>query len=297
MVIRGRFNDIIMIKAISGIIKSNTPYYYPLELSTNISTNIIQAYGVRKLRSTYSGNCIMAIKSGNTTQNIGFSGNDLNTTSLLSFSSSGDAGVYQWYNQVATGGTIFSNPNFTNNPRIVSSGSIITQNSKPTISSNLNNNQYLYRGYTNTGTSLTLISLISTSASDYRRIMTMTNTSSGDSNSTTGFIVYNRGGGINVMRNSTEQSTGGGSTSSIISVVFDGTNCTCYRNGTLISQMGYNQSFNINQLTLFSGYNGSFTDYSSSKISELYLFNTALSSTDRNLIEKNMGTYYGITVA
>jgi len=66
-------------------------------------TNSVLAFSFRKLRSAYSGNCIQVRRSSdNTTQNIGFVGDVLDTASLLSFVGANDGFIVTWYDQSPT---------------------------------------------------------------------------------------------------------------------------------------------------------------------------------------------------
>lgn len=115
-----------MIVSTHGILaNSGISYSYLLDTYTN--ANI--AFSMFKLRSAYSGSCLTVRRSSdNTEQDIGFVNNYLDTATLLSFVGSGDGFVVKWYNQSGNvnnlGQTIASNQ-----PQIVSSGSLITRNS------------------------------------------------------------------------------------------------------------------------------------------------------------------------
>jgi hypothetical protein len=91
------------------------------------------AYSVRKLRSGYTGSAIRVRRlSDNTEQDIGFVDGELDTASLTTFCSGTDGFVTTWYDQSgnannATQGTA------ANQPKIVSSGSVITQGIKPAL--------------------------------------------------------------------------------------------------------------------------------------------------------------------
>jgi hypothetical protein len=82
------------------------------------------AYSLRLLRTGYTGNCIQVRRaSDNTTQNIGFVANYLDTASLKTFCSGTDCFVATWYDQ----STNSNNATQTTNgrqPRIVNSGNI-----------------------------------------------------------------------------------------------------------------------------------------------------------------------------
>lgn len=95
----------------------------------------VVAYSLRKLSSTYTGNCIRVRRSSdNTEQNIGFVSNILDTASLLIFCGSGDGFVTTWYDQSGNANNA-TQTNATYQPNIVTSGSVNLLNSKPTINS------------------------------------------------------------------------------------------------------------------------------------------------------------------
>ena len=93
------------------------------------------AYSLRLLRSKYSGSAIRVRRSDdNEEQDIGFRNNELDTSTLETFSLGSDCFVTVWYDQSdnetpnnATQSTA------ANQPKIVSSGTTITENSKPAI--------------------------------------------------------------------------------------------------------------------------------------------------------------------
>jgi hypothetical protein len=93
------------------------------------------AYSLRKLRSLYFGNAIKVRRSSdNTEQDIGFTFlGDLDTSSLLSFCGAGDGFVTTWYDQSGNANNA-TQSTAGNQPQIVSSGSVILENTKPTIS-------------------------------------------------------------------------------------------------------------------------------------------------------------------
>lgn len=92
------------------------------------------AYSLRKLRSAYSGNCIRVRRSSGVPaeQDIGFVNNVLDTASLLTFVGAGNGFVTTFYDQSGNARDM-TQSTVVNQPQIVSSGSILTLNSKPTI--------------------------------------------------------------------------------------------------------------------------------------------------------------------
>jgi hemin uptake protein HemP len=96
--------------------------------------NAAAAYSLRKLRSAYTGNAIRVRRSNdNSEQDIGFVFfGQLDTVALLSFVGANNGFVVTWYDQSG------NNRNATqttqaNQPQIVSSGSLITENGKVAI--------------------------------------------------------------------------------------------------------------------------------------------------------------------
>lgn len=91
------------------------------------------AYSVRKLRSAYSGSALRVRRSSDSTeQDIGFSGNDLDAASLASFCSGTDGFVVRWYDQSGNARNA-TQATASKQPKIVSSGSVITSSSFPAL--------------------------------------------------------------------------------------------------------------------------------------------------------------------
>jgi hypothetical protein len=87
----------------------------------------------RKLRTAYSGNCLEVRRSSdNTTQDIGFVNNILDTAALMAFTGTSSAFVRTLYDQSGNGRDVQQTTN-GNQPQIVSSGTLITVNSKPAM--------------------------------------------------------------------------------------------------------------------------------------------------------------------
>jgi hypothetical protein len=101
------------------------------------------AYSVRKLRSAYSGSAIRVRRaSDNTEQDIGFSSGNLDTTALTTFCSGTDGFVTTWYDQSGNGYDA-TQSTAASQPQIVSNGTVVTQNSKPTLLSPNNSYRFL----------------------------------------------------------------------------------------------------------------------------------------------------------
>lgn len=91
------------------------------------------AYSLRQLSSSYSGSAIRVRRSSdNAEQDIGFASNELDTTALTSFCGAGDGFVTTWYDQSGNGNDA-TQTTAANQPQIVSGGSVLTTNSKPSL--------------------------------------------------------------------------------------------------------------------------------------------------------------------
>lgn len=117
-----------MFLATNGILKSGgTPLLLDLYSGSSV------AYSLRKLSSTYSGNCIRVRRSSdNAEQNIGFVSNVLDTASLLTFVGANNGFVTTWYDQ--SGNNINATQTVASSqPLIVSSGVLNVVNNKPSV--------------------------------------------------------------------------------------------------------------------------------------------------------------------
>lgn len=117
-----------------------------------ITASAAGAYGLRKLRSAYAGNCIKVTTSasGNATQDIGFVGNNLDTASLATFLGANTGTITTWYDQ---SGNVrnFTQATLALQPVIYSSSAVISQiNSKPTASFTGSSTQWLDGGANST---------------------------------------------------------------------------------------------------------------------------------------------------
>ena len=93
------------------------------------------AYSLRKLSATYTGNAIRVRidTAGNPEYNIGFVNNELDVATLEGYCTGGlNAYVMTWYDQSGNANDA-TQTTAANQPKIVSSGSLLLMNSKPTV--------------------------------------------------------------------------------------------------------------------------------------------------------------------
>lgn len=112
--------------------------------------NSAAAYSLRLLRSAYTGSAIRVREStNNTEQDIGFNAlGGLDTSALTTFCGSGNGFVTTWYDQSGNARNATQSLAL-NQAQIVNSGSIITENSLPTLKFNSNQNYFTSNGVLN----------------------------------------------------------------------------------------------------------------------------------------------------
>lgn len=104
------------------------------QLFLDLYPNAAAAYSLVKIRSEYDGDCIRVRESGGDTEaDIGFnSDGTLDTVALLAHCGANDGFVKVWYDQSGNSKDA-SNNTTIRQPKIVNSGSLITQGGKPAI--------------------------------------------------------------------------------------------------------------------------------------------------------------------
>ena len=105
-----------------------------LNRTGNPTATAIVAYSVRQLSSAYAGNCIMVRRSSdNNSMNIGFTpAGDLDTATLLTFVGSGTGYVTCWYDQSGNGYNATQTTTAAQ-PTIMTSGVINRENGQPSV--------------------------------------------------------------------------------------------------------------------------------------------------------------------
>jgi hypothetical protein len=109
-------------------------YIPPAPLLLDQYAGAAAAYSLRKLRTLYPGAAIRVRRSSdNTEADIGFNVNDeLDTIALLAFCGAGNGFVTKWYDQSGNANNA-TQTTAANQPQIVSSGTVITDNGKPSV--------------------------------------------------------------------------------------------------------------------------------------------------------------------
>lgn len=262
--------------------------------------NAAAAYSLRLLRRNYNGSAIRVRRSSNNDeQDIGFTATgNLDTTALTTFCGAGNGFVTTWYDQSGNGRNA-TQTTAANQPQIVSIGSVINLNAKPTIQ--FNNNQFLGR----TSFNLTEISTFTvinkytmSNYGGYFRNVTSTGTSFGIfSKSPSAWISqmvkFSNGSDTSpyVARGTIKSLP---TNQYLENWIFNNTNQQIYENNSSIStETGASNWVGNSNFTLGSiDYSGAATS-SKNEIQEFIIYDLNQSS-NRTGISTNINTYYGI---
>jgi len=265
----------------SSILKSGGGGVAPFVGLLDSYPSAAAAYSLRLLRAAYSGDAIRVRRaSDNAELNIGFVANELDTSALTTFASGTDAFVTTWYDQSGNARNAIRTV-AVSQPKIVSSGGVITDNGKPSIlfdgtndylqfADTAYNNYSIYGVYSN-ATFATLQVLLGKFLADYIRI---TNSSS---------LLINPGGANDFYN-------GVVNTQTLLTLNRDTSNdIKVYKNNTIFGST-YNNNTPLDLLFI-----GQANDiwFWNGKMSEIVLYQSD-KTTDITNINTNINTYYGI---
>jgi hypothetical protein len=251
--------------------------------------NAAAAYSVRKLRTAYTGSAIRVRRSSdNAEQNIGFDGSgNLDTTALTSFCSGTNGFVTTWYDQSGNGANS-TQTTAVNQPQIVSSGSVININGKPSIQFDglTNNLANSFSGAAGANVSAFAVRSFSSYPSTFRTMFNF-DTYGLTHNSNGGFGAYGVAHIFNnsttVLSNNYPTTTGQALDTTINQTVLERNNFSA----TLSAGIGYSAG---------GGSVGSFTGTVQTflgNLQELVIYQSDKSS-DKSGIQTNINTYYAI---
>lgn len=255
----------------------------PLILN-RLSARSDASFSLRKINADYSGFAIRVRRSSDNAElNIGFLYNELDTDTLVNFAGLGNAFVTTWYDQ--SGNVRHATQNLlTNQPAIVTSGVVEKLNGRPavkfdavmqTLLTNINtpNGALTTRNvvYNGSGALATYIAASSTTPRSY--------------------LVAN--GQIN-FGNAFTGTINPANTPMVLTGIANSSSSQTQSLNGVLNTAATARSGNTPGLTIgaFALGNGHVTGH----IGEINIFPTALSTTDRQLLERNQGQFYGITV-
>ena len=250
--------------------------------------NATAAYSVRRLSGAYTGALIRVRRSSdNAEQDIGFTGTgDLDETALTAFVGANDGFVVTWYDQSGNANDAIMST-AANQPQIVSSGSLLTVNSKPCLSFDGTNDYF------------NLTSNISTDSSSFNTFVGKRGASGRRLFGLAGISTFQYLWGLwndnnYYLQAKTTHYQGSSSTDTTTNqLLLTGLNNTgtmsMFKNGNTItsSQIALSYNNNINSLGLY------LTSYAYCELQEIVFYNSEQSA-NRSGIESNINTYYGI---
>jgi len=247
-------------------------------------TGAASAYSLRLLSSTYTGDAIEVRRaSDNTTQDIGFVNNELDTTSLASFCSGTNGFVTTWYDQSGNGNDA-TQTTASAQPQIVSSGSVILENGKPAVQFDGSDDVLsvsLSSVLTQPNSIIVTHKFDNTTDSDHDLIDSYPNSQR--------TLFDTSGGNYRMFAGSSYSSSISANTSQTLAFpIFNGSSSSLSVNGTLVTGINVNS----NGLDTFNIGNTS-TNYLLGSIQELIIYNSDQSS-NRTGIETNINDFYSI---
>jgi len=254
-----------------------------------LSVSPVAAYSLRRLRTAYAGFCIRVRRSSdNTERNIGFIGNVIDVVDLLAFVGAGDGFVVTKYDQSGNGFDA-TQATAANQPRIVSAGVLDIRNTRATT---------IYSG----GQRFQTAAVINHSAELSACTVAFSDANNGSAIFQLGAI--NTLGSLFIESSNWLARTSGvpASTPYInnsleqLSALYQNLSQLIYRRGVIGASAANALPSASNAVLTIGGLNNS-VYHLTGGISELVLFPSTLSTADRQLLERDQGTYYGITVA
>lgn len=254
--------------------------------------NSAAAYSLRLLRSSYTGFAIRVRRSSdNNEQDIGFTvtGN-LDTTALTTFCGAGNGFVTTWYDQSGNARDA-TQTTATNQPQIVSSGSIINVNSKPALQFD-GTNDFLQQNYSLQYTNIAVMSVAKMSSLSGVKVGLSFNDSVANKQilmpradgGSDYYAAYNLSAGKRIMTVGTNQY--------LLQLYANTTNAQFYQNASALGDT----------IPVISGTNADFIFIGSSvggivpmaiNHQELILYSSD-QNTNKTGISTNINTYYGI---
>jgi len=254
-------------------------------------------YSVRKLRASYTGNCMRVRRaSDNTELDIGFVNNVLDTASLATFAAATDAYVTTWYDQTGNGANM-TQASSNAQPQIVAAGVVITQNNKPSVYFDGTNDRLIASNVAlNTYITNFVVSRNITGNQFFIEHGQNVNTIDG-------YYLYGSGvGGIYLVRRNSgnhafTNPTGFGNDMCQIYSIYNGS-LIIKKNLVTLSTSATGTARSNSSVTknlYLGGRDASSALNSNVYVSELIIFNTALADIDINDLSNNQMKYYTIS--
>jgi len=274
------------------------------------------AYSLRLLRSGYSGSAIRVRRADdNAEQDIGFRNNELDTSTLATFSLGSDCFITTWYEQSgASGAANLTQSTASNQPKIYdgATSSVVLENGKPTIDFDYTSTQHFSASPTNwssivddTKHTLSMVYNLNQYNSPRSVIYNITGdeVSSGRGNTHIAMArsnqlrigYYDRGSTSYTKTAGFNQSIGGAQNGVqyLVTSIYDTTDLNSFANSTIQDNNTSNPEGTINANKFFIGATGNSTNPMDGNMQEFIIWNVDQTS-NRSGIETNINDYYSI---
>lgn len=253
------------------------------------------AFGTRKLRAAYAGSALRVRRSSDNAElDIGFTASgDLNTTALLAHTGAGQGYVVTWYDQSGNGRDV-TQATALAQPLIVSAGSLQTIGTRGAAVFDGVSTFLARASFTQEFGSVNAVAKANALAGA-TTIVRQEATVSG----ATWFLRYN--GTIYQHAKSPTVPTGAGTPGTtnphvISAICSNGTNSQLWEDGTSV-YTGTAMATGTTNGIMRIGASPAGGELLSGLVGELVVFDVNLTTTQRQTLERNQGTYFGITVA
>lgn len=278
----------------SGALVSNVTTSGGTGVLDGISPPANVVYSLRKMLSAYSGPAIQVTRtSDSTTANIGFAGTALDSATLSAFCAGTNGYVSIWYDQSGNGNHQITT---ADGVRIVTSGSILMVNGKPSVTFNATNNMTMVASTGTVGDLFHVLSLTGVSNLIQYNVFNMTSGQANFAcwNQTLNGWIWNTSGSPSQIAAITEPSGTPPSVLPLSLIEFGNSGGVFYEweRGTLNTATA---TASVSTFTLGQIGGDSHNPYFfGGTISEIIGFNLVVSGSTRTAISNNIISYYAL---
>ena len=279
---------------------ANQQQFYNLALGIvpQLSTAPTLALSVRQLNYAYVTPCMNVRRSSdNTIQAIGFNATgDLDVVGLLAFVGSGNGFVQTWFDQSGNGNNAIQTNN-SNQPIIVNSGVLNTDNGKPAIAFNAGSLNYLLvPTYFNNG-SIVYGSIVTDLLANTAQGHLVSIASGANDSAAHNFVLFYQAGtelgnlygpigtvGVRAPVGRLQYALSS----------LDGVNQNLAFDGSFISSLANSNSLTVNRLAIGGSATNSVANFVTANVDEVIVWNSAPTYWDLQLVQTSQSEYYGV---